>query len=1035
MTATLQVVEPNVGLAAVDRLVTGEVEVTAQATLVGDRATVTQADLRVESAGLTITGSGEVDLATRAGRGTLATDLASLGPFGPLVDLPLSGSVIARADWILKPEAISADVQVMTDALAGLPVPAPALLGAAPTLSAAVIAAPDRSVRVQDLSVQGAAVALHGEAALISNQIDAVASVALTDLQATGAPIEGETFVTAALEGPLLAPRVDLSAVLPRGQAAGLILDGVALNAELRPVLAVPSDTDTPPAWSVTAAGDGRVGSVPMRIAIAANAVSPSDTGPIRLQVRAPGADLDATARWRPDPGPEATLALTIADLAPIASPFIGPDLRGQAALNARLTPNALEVTANLQDAAAQAVTIDDARLVARVDDLLTQPTISAQLAARDIAGPATIETAVLTLEGPPEALALGLTVRGEAVNQPITLTTEARVQGAPATPESPLRIDLARLEAGIGAGRIALESPVRITPHAGGAAWTPLTLTSTDGTVSVTGAWPPGPDDLVLTVTDVTPGIVGWIADPLPFAGRLNAVARLSGDDANRQAAATITINDVVPDDPRFAGFGAGNSRADLQWDGASLGFDAELASPRLGGVSATGQLAAPLVDGWPRIDPDAAISAIVRGTLDFTAFTLLLAADGSQVGGTAMMDLALSGPLSAPQADGSLTITDGLFISALTGMRVTDLGVRMTGGTAGLVIEYAEAQTTDGGTITVGGAIGLGPGLPVDLRIALDGAQVADLDTVEARISSDLSLTGPVLSRPQLIGEVTSDLIIVRLPDQLPISVTTLPVTERGGNMATAPDPTPTTPAIVADLELEIALPRRVFVRGRGLDAELAGALTVGGTSAAPDVVGAVRLVEGDITLAGAVITLTEGLVTFDGGRDLDPQLALIASRPSGDATVRVEVSGRASSPQITFGSDPPLPQDEVLARLLFGVPATALTATQAVQLGLAAAQISGIGGSGPGVVDRVRRGLRLDRLDVAADAETGTASLGAETRITDRISLGVEQGTGAETSRARVEFDLTPDIAIEAETGTNAQSRIGLRWQREY
>ena len=57
-------------------------------------------------------------------------------------------------------------------------------------------------------------------------------------------------------------------------------------------------------------------------------------------------------------------------------------------------------------------------------------------------------------------------------------------------------------------------------------------------------------------------------------------------------------------------------------------------------------------------------------------------------------------------------------------------------------------------------------------------------------------------------------------------------------------------------------------------------------------------------------------------------------------------LRITGVADAPQFELTSVPPLPQDEILARLLFGESAGQLTALQAAQLGAALVTLTGVG-----------------------------------------------------------------------------------------
>ena len=77
------------------------------------------------------------------------------------------------------------------------------------------------------------------------------------------------------------------------------------------------------------------------------------------------------------------------------------------------------------------------------------------------------------------------------------------------------------------------------------------------------------------------------------------------------------------------------------------------------------------------------------------------------------------------------------------------------------------------------------------------------------------------------------------------------------------------------------------------------------------------------GTISLAGTTLTFTRGKVGFDGtgvtGK-IDPTLDFAADSTAGSVTATLGITGYASKPIITLTSVPELPQDEVLAHLLF-------------------------------------------------------------------------------------------------------------------
>ena len=171
---------------------------------------------------------------------------------------------------------------------------------------------------------------------------------------------------------------------------------------------------------------------------------------------------------------------------------------------------------------------------------------------------------------------------------------------------------------------------------------------------------------------------------------------------------------------------------------------------------------------------------------------------------------------------------------------------------------IESASATTRNGGPITASGSIRLDPagGFPGDIRIRGQNAELMQSALATAVLGLDLDISGPLGRYPRIGGRVDINSLEIAIPDRLPGSLQPLPGTRHI-------DPGPTAaarlaiaaksgrgrgaPAFDAALDLTIAVPGQIRVRGRGLDAQLGGNLNLTGTLAQPKPVGAFNLVRG--------------------------------------------------------------------------------------------------------------------------------------------------------------------------------------------
>jgi len=240
-------------------------------------------------------------------------------------------------------------------------------------------------------------------------------------------------------------------------------------------------------------------------------------------------------------------------------------------------------------------------------------------------------------------------------------------------------------------------------------------------------------------------------------------------------------------------------------------------------------------------------------------------------------------------------------------------------------------------------------------------------------------------------------------------------------------------------------------IFIRGKGLNANLGGTLHVHGTGAAPMVTGGFELRRGDFSLAGTTLTFSKGDVSFNGlgvNGQIDPTLDFEADSYSGNITATLKITGTATAPKIGLSSVPDLPQDEILARLLFGQSMSQLSALQIAEIGAALAEISGLTGGGEGPLGSLRRGLGLDRLTVGGGGTNGsTPTVEAGRYVAKGVYVGTKQAAGGSGgTQVDVQIDLTRHLKLNTALGTGGTaqgatpdndpgSSVGLSYGFEY
>jgi translocation and assembly module TamB len=237
----------------------------------------------------------------------------------------------------------------------------------------------------------------------------------------------------------------------------------------------------------------------------------------------------------------------------------------------------------------------------------------------------------------------------------------------------------------------------------------------------------------------------------------------------------------------------------------------------------------------------------------------------------------------------------------------------------------------------------------------------------------------------------------------------------------------------------------PQEVLVRGRGLDVELGGTIHIRGTAAQPQPSGSLALRRGTLSVVGQTLTFTDGDIDFTGASMTDPNIKLIATSSSNNITATVTVSGTASDPKITLSSVPDLPQDEILAQLLFHQGVGTLSAFQVAEIAAGLAQLSGVTSGVGDPLASLRNTLGLDRLTVGSGS-TGSPTLEAGRYLAPGVYLGAQQSATGNGTQASIQIDIAKGLKVVTTAGTatanatgasssgNAAS-VGLTYQFQY
>lgn len=986
--------------------------------------------LDISDGNLAILAGGTINLDTRDADFEGTIEAAQIGDYAAIANLPWRGAVNLDATVASgeAPGSIVASVDGALRELGGLPVPADGLLGRTAKLSARGRYDRERaSLTAFSLTADGLRASGQGDYDLDTETLNARLEGDIADLAAlsgvAGRPLAGAAAFTLEASGPL-------DGIDARGTVTGRQLDLDVLVAESAEITFTASgipdaiDAET----QATLEQEGETLALNARIGLRDGTATLHDLLLAAGENRIAGQGTFNTARMRG--GGE--LLVDAPDLA-VLKTWLRMPLGGSLSLDATLAEDtgALSGQLDAADVVAGTLTLKSAGGTFNVEDVFGTPAGTVELTAAELdAGDIHLASLTFTAEGPPDGMRLNLKTGG--VFQEFT---RFNVDGGGLFSNEALAFDLRDLDFGVEGFTFALREPSQLSWEEGIASVTPLVLESESGTIQAAGEYAPDRVDVRLEWTDVSLRLIE-LAGIDPVDGAVSGTVTLTGTPEAPELRAETSVAGYrpVPDDESIPGLDA---RIAATIAGGAL--SAELTASVEGAAEFQGNAGFPVAFAlapWDFTIPEgAALTGGLTGQADLAAISPLLPMEGHELRGTLDADLAARGAVDAPRLDGAVTVADGYYEYGGTSTILNDLALRLEADGDTLRLAELSANDTAGGTYRGEGQIAFRPDehSPFDFKLVLDKPRLVYRDDMRAEGRGELTFTGDSRGA-ELAGDLRVSPAYFVIPESSEeTQVTTVDYTVAGAAREEGDAEKP--PAYEVGLDLTIDLPGRVFVAGTGLDSEWQGKLQVKNNTAAPEITGTLRVTKGTLDFLGRQFSLAESTITFDGNSPPDPYLRIAAVTETQDVLARVRMEGVANALTITLESEPDLPRDEILARVLFGQHLSDVSPVQAITLARYAPVFkrnqstrSILGRQGP-------QPFLVDRVSLRSGAGPGDASIATGKYLSDNFYLEFEQGLGAAQSLISLEWLFAPRWSLKGKTTSQGQGALGVFWKKDY
>lgn len=312
-------------------------------------------------------------------------------------------------------------------------------------------------------------------------------------------------------------------------------------------------------------------------------------------------------------------------------------------------------------------------------------------------------------------------------------------------------------------------------------------------------------------------------------------------------------------------------------------------------------------------------------------------------------------------------------------------------------------------GGLLGVTGYLAYQRGLYADLRVTAKGIRIRYPVGVSSLADANFRLQG-LENNLQLSGDV----LITRFSVSPDLDFLALAA------QATAVQPVAAPDAPSNHIRLDIRVTSSPQLNFQNTVAKLAGDvdLRLRGTVASPTLLGSVEITEGSAMIAGTRYDLERGSVSFTNPVRIEPSIDLSATAHVSDYDITLGLHGTPDKLAVTYRSDPPLPEADVVALLALGRTGNEqrLYTQQQEQAGANPTTDALLGGALNATVSS-----RVQKLFGAGSVKVDPNYLGALGNSTSRIIVEEQVGRDVTLTYA-TNVDTTQQQLLQAEIAIN-------------
>lgn len=543
-----------------------------------------------------------------------------------------------------------------------------------------------------------------------------------------------------------------------------------------------------------------------------------------------------------------------------------------------------------------------------------------------------------------------------------------------------------------------------------------------------------------------ISSDFVHFFNPELPLNGKFSLTAQLEGPLDRLQGQAHLFLHHIQIREKIFANNPSIEGEVHFNLTDKGINLKSTLYGIGRNPVIAEGilplmiSLSPPSVFDHPELPFHVTIQA--EGELD--PYLHLFYNDTTNLSGQTKIALVLQGKLKEPQIQGAIDLHNGSYESLGTGAIYKNIQARLEGDGSQLVLRHFSAEDKNQGSITARGLVHLDSThqFPFEFQIEPKYMYIMDSDYASISASGPLILTGN-RNQAKLKGALTTNTAAIHMEEVLPSQVKSVDITyinvPQGEKI-----PTYAQTKEASWLELDVKLNvSSLEIKGKNLNSDWKGSVTINGNMENLLLNGDLRISKGEYNFNGKVFSLTQGNIHFAGPIDKKTSLYVVASKDIDRIKAEIILKGPMNKLAISFRSNPPLSQREVLSYILFNRGISDITTDQGTQLTQSFMSLNSTSPNDQTTTDfltRLRNNMGIDRLDFGSSASTSNdMGLQIGKYLTEGVFFSINKSMNDTSGyTGAIEAKLRKNVKAEVQVdfiGEDRQGKVSLKWKKDY